>query len=104
MLECLFFPELTNFPFVSNQTKIKRNQWYNLSITLSLDVNDNYVATWKIDNLIIQTTTLKYGPNSVDFAIYCSLENLNFIGDQTSTIINTTYFDQVKFIPSFELF
>jgi hypothetical protein len=88
-----------NYPFLSNQTKIKRNLWYNLSITLGLDSNDKYTAVWKINNLTVQSTTLGYGPADVDFSIYCSLENLNFIGDHTSTGINTTYFDWVSFVP-----
>ncbi len=88
-----------NYPFLSNQTKIKRNLWYNLSITLGLDDNYKYTAVWKINNLIVQSTNLGYGPDDIDFSIYCSLENLTFIGDQTSTQINTTYFDEVRFVP-----
>lgn len=85
-----------DFPFVSNAIKIKRNNWYNLSINLVLETNGKYTAIWKIDNNIVQTQALNYG-SEIDFSIFCSLENLNFIGDSTPTTINTTYFDFVDF-------
>ena len=39
--------------------------------------------------------TCKYGPDTTDFRIYCSLENLCFIGDFLPTVDHVAYFDWV---------
>lgn len=83
-------------PFYSFQSKIKRNQWYTLSINLSLNNKKKYVATWKIDNQILATKTLTYG-SQTKFKIFCSVENLTFIGDHIPTIQNYALFDWVEF-------
>lgn len=83
-------------PFYSFQHKIKRAQWYTLSITLALNNKKKYVATWKIDNQILTTKTLTYGTQT-KFKIFCSVENLSFIGDHIPTTQNYALFDWVEF-------
>lgn len=83
-------------PSHSFQSKIKRDQWYTLTIDLALNTKKKYVATWKIDNQIVTTKTLAYGA-STRFKIFCSVENLNFIGDHIPYTQNHALFDWVEF-------
>ena len=82
-------------PSHSFQTKIKRGQWYTFSINLTLNSKKKYVATWKIDNTTLTATTLNYG-SSTKFKIFCSVENLSFIGDHIPSSQNYALFDWVK--------
>jgi hypothetical protein len=82
-------------PHVSNTSKIKREQWYHFSITLE-NVQGHYKATWKIDNQTLQTTQLTYG-QLTRFKIFCSVENLSFVGDHIPTQNNYALFDSVTF-------
>jgi hypothetical protein len=84
------------FPYYSYQKKIKRNKWYTLTIDLLGEVNSNYNAIWKIDGVTESTLALNYN-SEIDFSIFCSLENLQFIGDHPASIQNYTLFDYVKF-------
>jgi hypothetical protein len=84
-----------DYPHVSSNAKIKREQWYNFSITLE-NVEGRYKATWKIDNRTLQTTQLTYG-QLTRFKIFCSVENLSFIGDHIPTKDNYALFDSVIF-------
>jgi hypothetical protein len=82
-------------PHVSNTTKIKREQWYSFSILLE-NVEGHYKATWKIDNKTLQTAQLTYG-QLTRFKIFCSVENISFIGDHIPTRNNYALFDSVTF-------
>lgn len=83
-------------PFQSIKNKIKRGQWYTLSIELKLDSNRKYYATWKINGDILASTPLNYGTKS-KFKIFCSVENLTFIGDHIPNSKNYALFDYVEF-------
>ena len=83
-------------PYHSFQSKIKRENWYTLTIELALNSKKKYVATWKIDDVVITSKTLTYGTQS-KFKIFCSVENLSFIGDHIPTIQNYALFDWVTF-------
>lgn len=83
-------------PYHSFQSKIKRENWYTLTIELALNNKKKYVATWKIDNQILTTKTLTYGTGT-KFKIFCSVENLSFIGDHIPTTLNYALFDWVEF-------
>ncbi|MFC5682374.1 LamG domain-containing protein [Flavobacterium sp. MAHUQ-51] len=82
-------------PSHSFPSTIKRQQWYTLSIDLVLNAKNKYVATWKIDDVVLTSKVLTYGTRT-KFKIFCSLENLSFIGDHIPTIQNYTLFDWVK--------
>ena len=60
-----------------------------------LNAKNKYVATWKIDDVVLTSKVLTYGTRT-KFKIFCSLENLSFIGDHIPTIQNYTLFDWVK--------
>lgn len=83
-------------PSHSFQSKIKREQWYTFTIDLILNNKKKYVATWKIDNQILTTKTLTYGTQT-KFKIFCSVENLSFIGDHIPATQNYALFDWVEF-------
>ena len=84
-------------PFRSEATKIKREQWYVLTIDLSLNSKNKYVARWKINGKIVQTLTLHYGIKE-KFKIFCSVENLQFMGDHIPAVQNYALFDYVSFV------
>lgn len=83
-------------PFQSVQKKIKRGQWYNLTLQLTLTSNGRYDVNWKINDAIMATVRLNYGKNT-KFKIYCSMENLQFIGDHIPKSLNYALFDAVEF-------
>ena len=83
-------------PFQSVTKKIKRGQWYNLSIETKINTNGHYQATWKINDILMQSLQLSYGVET-RFNIYCSVENLQFIGDHIPQAQNYALFDFVEF-------
>ena len=83
-------------PFHSQQVKIKRAAWYTLSVNLTLNSNNQYITTWKINDITRSSVQLTYG-NNTKFNIYCSVENLDFIGDHIPSIKNYALFDSVEF-------
>lgn len=83
-------------PYHSFPSKIKRQQWYTLSIVVALNNKKKYVATWKIDDVVLTSKTLAYGTKS-KFKIFCSLENLTFMGDHIPYTQNYTLFDWVGY-------
>lgn len=84
------------YPFQSVQMKIKRGQWYNLTLQLTLTSNGRYNVSWKINDVVMATVQLNYGKNT-KFKIYCSVENLQFIGDHIPHSQNYALFDAVEF-------
>ncbi|WP_233267567.1 hypothetical protein [Algibacter sp. L1A34] len=82
-------------PFQSIPKKIKRNQWYTLDIELLLK-NDKYEVVWYIDNTEMNRLSLNYGAE-YPFTIFCSVENLKFIGDHIPSQDNYGLFDYVEF-------
>lgn len=82
-------------PAQTHRKTIKRGQWYNLSIQLTL-VNRNYFAKWTINNEILGTTQLNYG-TKFKFKIFCSVENLSFMGDHIPYSDNYALFDFVQY-------
>lgn len=83
-------------PFMSIKQKIKREQWYTLSIELALNSKNKYIATWKINGDVLASKTLTYGTKS-KFNIFCSVENLTFLGDHIPSIRNYAVFDFVGY-------
>ena len=82
-------------PVQSYRKTIKRGQWYNLSIQLTL-VNRNYYAKWAINNEVVAATQLNYG-TKFKFNIFCSVENLAFMGDHIPYSNNFALFDFVQY-------
>ena len=83
-------------PFQSYATKIKRNQWHTFSMELKLNSSRKYQVNWKINGLLASTAQLSYG-DKTKFKIFCSLENLTFIGDHIPATQNYALFDFVEY-------
>ena len=83
-------------PHYQLKTTIRRNQWYNLDIDLELK-NGKYVATWHINNNVVASSTLDYGPVETKFYVFVSVENLAFIGDHIPVQKNYGLFDYVEY-------
>ncbi|WP_232226341.1 hypothetical protein [Flavobacterium sp. ACAM 123] len=83
-------------PYHSEQIKIKREAWYTLTIDLRFNSRKHYIANWKINGITRSTAQLNYGKNK-KFNIFCSVENLHFIGDHIPTIQNYALVDWVEF-------
>ena len=83
-------------PHQSIAKKIKRGQWYNLSIEMIETPKGLYYVNWKINDILLTSLQLTYGTKT-SFNIYCSVENLQFIGDHIPQ--NNTYasFDFVEY-------
>ncbi|ALJ06764.1 hypothetical protein APS56_06260 [Pseudalgibacter alginicilyticus] len=82
-------------PFQSIPTKIKREQWHVLEIELIKNKN-KYEAIWYINNTEKSRLSLNYG-DQFSFYIFCSVENLKFIGDHIPFQDNYGVFDYVQF-------
>jgi len=82
-------------PFKSIPKKIKSKQWYDFEIEL-IESNKNYEAIWYINNIEMNRLQLDYG-DQYPFYIFCSMENLKFIGDHIPNQDNFAWFDYVKF-------
>lgn len=78
------------------QSKLKRENWYSLTLELTVNEKKKYVATWKIDNVAFTSVVLNYGPKT-KFKILCSVENLSFAGDHIPQKQNYALFDWVTF-------
>jgi len=82
-------------PFQSIIKTIKRNAWYTVELDLKL-VNEKYTALWFIDDVQMAELNLNYGSDTT-FYIFCSVENLEFIGDYIPSQDNYGLFDYVEY-------
>lgn len=96
--ELIVYVSSQSNPALSYKKTIKRGLWYSLSIQLTL-VNRNYFAKWAINNEVLGATQLNYG-TKFKFNIFCSLENLSFMGDHIPYINNYALFDFVEYNPN----
>lgn len=81
-------------PFHSVYKTIKRNRWYSLILDIK-EVKGKYSVVWYINGEEKTRLNLDYGNTS--FYIFCSVENLEFIGDHIPTKDNYGLFDYVKY-------
>lgn len=81
-------------PYMSSTRTIKRKHWYKLEIEL-LKSQSNYEAIWYIDDVEVERVNLNYGKQS--FYIFCSVENLTFLGDHIPNQSNFGLFDYVEY-------
>jgi len=76
---------------------VKANKWYDLTMDLQ-NVNGKYYLSWIINDKVVASVQTEFG-SETPFYIFCSLENLSFIGDHLATQDNYCLFDFVKFQP-----
>lgn len=77
-------------PLQSYRTKIKRGQWHTFSIELTLNSHRKHEVSWNINGEQAATTQLDSGIKS-KFKIFCSVENLTFIGDHIPFVQNQAF-------------
>ena len=92
--EMIAYMTSQDFPFTSVPTKIKTG-WHLFEIKLNL-INDNYHVTWSIDEEKKHEVQLTYGTETA-FHIFCSVENLKFIGDTIPQQDNYGLYDFVEY-------
>ncbi|WP_316817862.1 hypothetical protein [Pedobacter nyackensis] len=83
-----------DFPSTSVPVTIKPG-WHIFEIDLTIKDNKYYV-TWLIDKKKQHGVQLQFG-NEISFAIYCSVENLKFLGDRIPQQDNYGLYDFVKY-------
>lgn len=81
-------------PYVSGRQLIKTG-WHTVEMDLTL-VDGNYEVKWLIDGEVRQTQRVTFGTD-FPFFIYCSVENLGFMGDHPPVQDNTGYYDRVEY-------
>ena len=84
-------------PALHQQIKIKKNAWHTFQIDLQL-VGNKYFATWLIDGVKCAAQQLNYGQEH-PFHIFCSTENLKFVGDNWPYKDNYGLWDYVTYTP-----
>lgn len=92
--EMIAYMTSQDFPGSSVPIKIKTG-WHRFEIDLTMK-DDKYYITWIIDKKKRHELQLQYG-NEISFHIFCSVENLKFIGDQIPHQENYGLFDFVKY-------
>ena len=84
-------------PHLHKKVKIKKNAWHIFQIDLKL-VKNNYFATWIIDGTEYASAQLEFG-HEYPFHIFCSTENIKFVGDKTPVKDNYGLWDYVTYAP-----
>ena len=84
-------------PALHQKIKIKKNAWHTFQIDLQL-VGNKYFATWLIDGVKCAAQQLNYGQEH-PFHIFCSTENLKFVGDNWPYKDNYGLWDYVTYTP-----
>jgi hypothetical protein len=96
--ELIVFTTSQADPYKSTKHLIKRERWYDLAVELTpadSSSGSGYQAVWSIDGRKIEETLLAFGDETA-FYIYCSVENLQFLGDHIPARENYALFDLVE--------
>lgn len=92
--EMVVYMTSQDLPYTSLPVKIKTG-WHIFEIDLTIKDN-KYYATWIIDKKKQHQIQLEFG-NEISFHIFCSVENLKFIGNEIPQQENYGLFDFVKY-------
>ena len=92
--EVIAYMTTQDHPFQSVPVKIKKG-WHIFEIDLSL-VDGKYKVEWMIDGETVSTVQQTYG-KEIAFHIYCSVENLKFLGDHIASQDNYALYDFVSY-------
>lgn len=93
--EMIAYMTTQDHPFLSVPTKIKVG-WHIFEIDIT-SINGKYKVDWIIDHKKINSVQQTYG-DGIAFYIFCSVENLKFIGDTVASQDNYGLFDYVKYV------
>lgn len=92
--EVIAYMTTQDHPFQSVPVKIKKG-WHIFEIDLSL-VDGKYRVEWIIDGKTVSTVQQTFGKEFA-FYIYCSVENLRFLGDHIASQENYALYDFVSY-------
>ena len=85
------------YPSSSSQFLIESEAWHTVSIEACHGKNGNYLIKWVVDGKQLKQLQTSFG-NEIAFIVYCSVENLLFIGDHIPNQENYAIFDYVEFV------
>lgn len=86
-------------PFSSSEFLIESNAWHTISIDVGYGEDNNYLIKWFINDKQAKQLQTTFG-DEIAFTVFCSVENLLFIGDHIPTQDNYAIFDYVEFEPA----
>ena len=69
---------------------------YMIAVSLEMSDEPQYDLTWTLNDNVVDRISLNYG-DEIRFSVFCSLENLHFIGDSLSSQKHFALFEKVKF-------
>lgn len=93
-LVCYFSSQ--GFPASRSQILVKRKNWYQCTIKIAYAENDKFSIEWFLNNVKVKTLQTEYS-DEIRFAVYCSVENLTFMGDHLPAQENYAIFDSFQF-------
>ena len=98
--QVVVFMTSQNNPWAQNaEVLIDSDQWHTFQIKLTINPqNNHYIATWLIDGVQHLQKELNYG-QQYPFRIFCSVENIDFIGDHIPTKDHYALWDYVMYEP-----
>jgi hypothetical protein len=95
--EVLCYATSQGSPKVQQIKTVKKNAWHTCTIDLKL-VNEKYLAEWIVDGESFMQRQLDFG-EEVMFSIFCSMENLSFLGDHLPSTVSYVLFDYMEYVP-----
>jgi len=96
--EVLMYLTSQDNPWHQSIQPIKSGQWYDLTLSITETNQKKYTVKWLVNDTEVGNIVLEYG-KEFPFGIYCSLENLEFIGDNYSTREHYVLFNKMGFTP-----
>lgn len=93
--EMIAYMTTQDHPFQSVPVKIKVG-WHKFEIDIT-SINGNYKVDWLIDGKKVSSAQQTFG-DGIAFYIYCSVENLKFLGDTPASQDNYGLYDYVKYV------
>lgn len=92
--EMIAYMTTQDHPYQTETRKIKVG-WHKFEIDIT-SVDGKYLVKWLIDGKEVSRVQQTYG-DEISFYIFCSVENLKFLGDTPASQDNYGLFDYVKY-------
>lgn len=86
---------------VCSKKKIRPGMWHDLTISFARIDDNRSRVSWYVSSELVQTVIVDFGMCS--FQAYCSVENLNFIGDRATTADRYGFFAWIEYVPGNDL-
>ena len=93
--EMIAYMTTQDHPYKSIPVKVKVG-WHKFEIDIT-SVDGKYLVKWLIDGKELSRVQQTYG-DEISFYIFCSVENLNFLGDSIASQDNYGLYDYVKYV------